>query len=83
MKTMKTMMAGYVSFGDDRGNVDLRSDGLSVHMDTMAIRWRMAHDRRSDDRADTMADGYTSEASRCGKGDSQDGNEYSLQRKIA
>jgi len=76
-------MAGQNGLGDDRGTVNNGSDGLSVdHVGAIGERWGMRDDRWGNNRAGTMLDGNAGVTSGSGEGDSQNGSEDGLQKKI-
>lgn len=80
-------MAGHNGLSDNRRDVYGRSDRLSNNMSRCNYRSmrddRRGDDRRSDDRAGTMAEGIASQTTGIGEGDSQDGSEDSLWRRLS
>lgn len=82
MQSERKTVAGQNSLGDDRGRLDNGSNGLGNHMGAPGES-RSRDDRRSsDDRAVTDADGNAGETTGSGEGDSQDGSEDSLWRRL-
>jgi len=74
-------MTDHNSLGDYRGSVNNGGDGLGVDHSSMNNRGVSEGDW-SDDRAGAMAKGITGITSGCGEGDSQDGSEDSLWRRL-
>lgn len=76
-------VAGQDSLGDDGGRMDSGSNGLGNDMGAIGERRSRGNDRRGD-RAETMLEGNwdAGETTGSGKGDSQDGNEDSLWRRL-
>lgn len=78
-------MTGQNGPGDNGRGVHGRSDrlGNDGSMSRCKSERRSSSDnRRGDDRAGSMADGNAGQTTGIGKGDSQNGSEYSLQRRF-
>lgn len=77
-------MAGHNGLGDNRRDVYGRSDRLGNYMNRCNCnRGSVRDDRWGDDRAEAMADGNAGQATGISEGDSQDGSEDSLWRRLS
>lgn len=78
----KTTVAGQDGPGDDSGGMDSGSNGLGNDKGAVGESRSAADDLRGDNRAEAVANGDTGETTGSGEGDSQDGSEDSLWRKL-
>lgn len=80
-------MAGHNGLSDNRRDMYGRSDRLGNNMSRCNYRGmrddRRSDDRRGDDRAGTMAEGKAGQTTGMSEGDSQDGSEDSLWRRLS